>query len=270
MKELVEYRERVEALIDTCQRLSETDISVSASEFMAVTKIVQKLLGVQERAPVDFKMKPEEVGAKMVSIIDILEKRKIEVFPDPKVDFDIESAIEEVNENKLLLCSWSGHTVLECKLEYRMSEHGSSKANFDERCRGKNPTFVFIKSDHERVFGGFTTVEWMTPDTADYRLQDDNAYLFSITHKTKHPVYKHRTSAVRLWNEKYLFFFGGGCDLGIAEKCDKYKDSWTNFGFTYKPPEGIKPQSEEAMAYLAGAYCFKVKELEVYSVNFIL
>ena len=46
-------------------------------------------------------------------------------------------------------------------------------------------------------------------------------------------------SAVRLWKDKYLFFFGSGCDIGVCENCDRKKDSWTNFGGTYLPPEKV-------------------------------
>lgn len=52
----------------------------------------------------------------------------------------------------------------------------------------------------------------------------------------------------------------------MGESCDRKKDSWTNLGFTFEPPEGLKPLSEAAKSYLAGEYCFKVRELEVYKL----
>jgi len=46
IKEMQDYRDRVQTLVDTCVKLNETDITVSALEFFSLTKIIEKLLGV--------------------------------------------------------------------------------------------------------------------------------------------------------------------------------------------------------------------------------
>jgi hypothetical protein len=40
ISELLDYRERVQALIGTCIRLRETDISVTSQEFLSLSKII--------------------------------------------------------------------------------------------------------------------------------------------------------------------------------------------------------------------------------------
>ena len=60
--------------------------------------------------------------------------------------------------------------------------------------------------------------------------------------------------------------FGGSPDLAICENSNVKKDSWSNLGFTYELPQGITYDSDKSKSYLAGEYCFKVLEIEVYKV----
>ena len=90
--ELLEYRDGVQTLIDTCTQLSETNISVSSIELLSLAKIIQKILGVADRRGISSETKI----SKMVSILDILEKRKPEMkvtIIEPSIEFDQPSCI---------------------------------------------------------------------------------------------------------------------------------------------------------------------------------
>ena len=65
IKELLEYRDRVQTLVDTCVKLNETDITVSALEFLSLTKIIEKLLGVGSGGS----------ATQMQTLVDVLEKK---------------------------------------------------------------------------------------------------------------------------------------------------------------------------------------------------
>lgn len=43
---------------------------------------------------------------------------------------------------------------------YRGSEDGFSTESFHRLCDGISPTLTIIKSEHNKVFGGFTSVSW--------------------------------------------------------------------------------------------------------------
>ena len=58
--------------------------------------------------------------------------------------------------------------------------------------------------------------------------------------------------------------FGGGRDLFIANNANKNKGSYTNFGYTYRPPSGYGFRSSNTKALLAGSYRFTPDEVEVY------
>ena len=62
----------------------------------------------------------------------------------------------------------------------------SRVAYFHSKVDGISPTFVFIKSQHDLVFGFYTTIPWAIPDSDDTRYMDKDSYIFSVSHKTKH------------------------------------------------------------------------------------
>jgi hypothetical protein len=64
---------------------------------------------------------------------------------------------------------------------------------------------------------------------------------------------------------EYLFAFGNG-DIAIFDECNMNKTNHSYFGWTYKPPDNIEFGSDEANSYLAGAFNFKVEEIEVFLI----
>ena len=66
-------------------------------------------------------------------------------------------------------------------------------------------------------------------------------------------------------NSSRLCCFGGS-ELCINDNCNVNENSNSNIGDTYKPPEGMVYNSEEAKKYLAGSHKFRVEEIEVYKI----
>ncbi len=66
----------------------------------------------------------------------------------------------------------------------RGSIHGFSAQVFHELCDAKGPTISIVESDSGKIFGGFTTVAWMSYDCRYF--SDAPAFIFSLTNKTIH------------------------------------------------------------------------------------
>ena len=68
---------------------------------------------------------------------------------------------------------------------WRASENAFQKASFEDNCVNKGPTFSVIQSDNDRVFGGYTSKNWIRherDDTSYSYTTDDKAWLFSFHH----------------------------------------------------------------------------------------
>lgn len=71
-------------------------------------------------------------------------------------------------------------------LLFNASVDGLTSTVFHQKCDGQGPTLTVVKSkEYNRVFGGFTTLDW---STAGQNYKDDSAFLFSLDDLTVYPV----------------------------------------------------------------------------------
>ena len=43
---------------------------------------------------------------------------------------------------------------------YRGSENGFAAEVFHNKCDNMGPTLIIVKSEHSKIFGGFTDINW--------------------------------------------------------------------------------------------------------------
>jgi hypothetical protein len=92
-------------------------------------------------------------------------------------------------------------------LVYRGTRDGFKGEDFHKKIGGKGFLLMIFKTTLGKVFGGYTQVAWPI-DTKD--LKDDNAFMYSITHKEKYPIKKDHSRAIRNSNpvSTYLVVYG--------------------------------------------------------------
>jgi hypothetical protein len=60
-----------------------------------------------------------------------------------------------------MLKQWFDDQLLELKILYRGTEHSFAYAAFLDRCADKGPTLSVIQSENGRIFGGYTSKNWI-------------------------------------------------------------------------------------------------------------
>ena len=181
-----------------------------------------------------------------------------------------ESVMKEVNDGLDSLYEWSGNRKMRLQLLYRGPRDGTTLHQVNSKINDKGPTFVFIKSEFGLVFGCFTSIPWTKPNHDTIWYSDKTAYIFSLSHKTRHLQYQKFDQVIEHWNEGFIFMVGKGDDFAIRDNFDNKTNNYTLFGNgngSYKPPEGMS--EEDAMKYLGGSQKFRVTDLEVYEVFFL-
>jgi TLD len=142
--------------------------------------------------------------------------------------------MEEVNNLFPLIYNWFHFRgLLELELLFRGTRDGFTLPAFHEKLDGNNQLIFFVKSaEHNRVFGGYTALPWTTPKTDALFYYDFQAWIFSLTKRTKHlPVLGGDVNAVQHFSKDSLFAFGWG-DFGVKENCDQHYENWSNYGVT--------------------------------------
>ena len=120
---------------------------------------------------------------------------------------------------------------------YRGSRDGFDATNFHEKCDTKPNTVTLIKSEHEKIFGGFISVPWESESGKEW-VSDSSAFLFSVSHKFISKIKSDETSNA-VWHHSN---FGPkfGSDILISHDCNTNSESFSNFGSAYTLPLGMK------------------------------
>ena len=135
-----------------------------------------------------------------------------------------------MNENEfdmvhLAIKSRMNKEVKELKKLYQASIDGDGAINFHSRCDSIPNTLVLIKSAGNRRFGGFTSVQWSSPSSSEWK-DDPNAFLFSLD---KNKIYPYKKDGKAIYNYKGCGpYFGNGTDLYIGQHGIQEKHLWTN------------------------------------------
>jgi hypothetical protein len=85
------------------------------------------------------------------------------------------------------VAEWVGGKRIRLEKQYRMTEDSFKRAVWKEKCGDKGPLLHVLESDSGKRFGGYSDVKWPKTDESKYH-PDPKAFLFSLTHFTKHPV----------------------------------------------------------------------------------
>jgi len=176
----------------------------------------------------------------------------------------LNSAIVKDSEQAKLLMQWVEEAIpnkgkIEYKLLYRMTTHGVGPAKFHELCNNKGPTLTICLTTTNFILGGYAGKSWY--DSDGVYVPDPAAFIYSLTHKTKHAKQKD-TSYSTISNRNYGPIFGNGHDILIWENNSTGKNSCVSKGnYNYELPNGVDNDS-----YLAGSSRFTLAEMEVYSV----
>ena len=111
--------------------------------------------------------------------------------------FNNNSVIMKENEFELIhlaIKSRINKEVKELKKLYQATIDGDGPINFHTKCDNIPYTLILFKSEKNRRFGGFASLEWKSPSSNEYK-DDKNAFLFSLDKQKIYP-YKNKGYAI--------------------------------------------------------------------------
>ena len=192
--------------------------------------IINELKSENENLKKEIKNLKEEIKEIKVLIEPI--KRYKEIKINRYTTFNEKSVImkeDEFNFIKPVIEVKINKKIKEIKKLYQATVDGDLAKSFHKKCDGFANTLVIIKSGGNRRFGGFTTIQWWSPDNKESYSPDKYAFLFSLDNKKIYPFigqehyysYSNQKHAVYL-NKDYGPSFGG---------CQIYKNN--DYSFDY-------------------------------------
>ena len=137
-----------------------------------------------------------------------------------------------------------------------MSENGQNSKDFHQYCDKKEPTLTIVKTTENKIFGGFTPLQW---DNKGGYLKDesDQTFIFSLNLKKRFNMINKDEKAIH--NGNYGPYFGN-CDFGLEENMNKGQaDANSSYNFlSNKNLEIIEKKGENVN--------FNVENFETYKV----
>lgn len=119
------------------------------------------------------------------------------------------------------------------KLIFRLTRDGGEAGTFHDMCDHIKNTITLIMSEDGKIFGGYASIPWTSE--LGYKL-DEKAYLFSLDQQSIYSVVEKENA---VYHSPHCLSSFGKDDLLIYNGCDEIRGSYSEFGSSYKLPDGI-------------------------------
>ena len=220
---------------------------------------------------IDFLMtENKELKNKISSIENIIQKQgeQIKQLTENKILNKTNSIIKEEKPNLLennffsdsdivknkkdidLLVSFLSKKPKKTSILFNSKLDGYTIENFHKKVDNNSPTIFIIKTDTNRIFGGYTEHIWNIRN--DSKFKDDNAFVFSLDNKQKYTIINSEDAVVE--RKAYIQF--GACCFSINDNCNIKENK--SFGGSYRTTKNC----------LSGKSKFKVNDYEVHLFEF--
>ena len=145
------------------------------------------------------------------------------------------------------------------ELIFKMSENGSKSKEFHKYCDNKGPTLTLIKTNKNKIFGGFTTLDWKS-EGGDIYDKSKATFIFSLNLLKKYNMINSNKKAIKCGEKLGPTF--GDWDIGF-EKDMKKGESYANRSCNF-----LSNNNLELTGGKGDSEKFDTEELEIYKVIF--
>ena len=162
-----------------------------------------------------------------------------------------------VNKEEIkTIYDWLEKKPNNCKLLLDSKIDGDKTETFYQKCGGKSPTIVLVKTTEGNRFGGYTSFPWEIKDGGI--INDNNSFIFSLNKMKKYNILK-PNNAIQT-NNNYFAFGGITSDFCILNNCHSKNSNYCDHIFrTYSTTEQYELNG--------GKKNFTVSSYEVYQIE---
>ena len=172
------------------------------------------------------------------------------------------SSIIKDDKNSLnSITNWILETInkdeIKFELIFKMSENGNKSDDFHKYCDNKGPTLTLVKTTKNKIFGGFTPLNWKNKG---YGIKDSSnqTFIFSLNLNKKFNMINQKGDGIYCSSNYGPNF--GNCDFDLKENMkngETYANNYCNF---------LSNNNLELTGGKGDHENFDTEELEVYKV----
>ena len=136
-----------------------------------------------------------------------------------KVSFESSSIINDDINKQNTIINWIQEKInkkdINFKLIFKMTKHGYDGKSFHKYCDNKGPNLILIKTNKNRIFGGFTPLSWDNNAKAKFD-QTNQTFIFSLNLNKKYDMISVKKKAIQGFSVDYGPNFGD-YDFGLTK-----------------------------------------------------
>jgi len=178
---------------------------------------MKKRIEILEKENMDLKQKNINLEEKVKDIekrLISLENKNGKEIEEKEINKRLfKSNVINGNEEKTII-GWIPNRLESAELIFDSSRDGDTINAFKNKCQGKSPTLIIIKTNTWEIFGGYATSEWRKEGP----IEDYNSFIFSFNPDKKYKV-KNNKSALFGFRDNVIMFQFGCCAFRIANNC---------------------------------------------------
>ena len=138
---------------------------------------------------------------------------------------------------------------------FKMKENGYDSKDFHKYCDNKEPTLILVKTTKDKIFGGFTPLNWKNDKIS--KIDDSNqTFIFSLNSMKKYDLINKSNFAIRTSEGPYF----GNSDLKI------FSDMKNGISYANNNCNFLSNNNLELTGGKRESENFETEELEVYKV----
>ena len=202
MKDIEKIPDKIDLSLEQCKNINKIDnnniykfikeITEIENNINIITDFNSKINNIYNSKNIKIKFNVEEI-----EMNEIFEKIKtfgnIEFIHNNYEIFKLSSIINNDINSHILINNWIEETINKKEIKYelifKMSENGTNSEDFHKYCDNKGPTLTLVKTSENKIFGGFTPINW-NDEGGYYKDLNNQTFIFSLNLKKKYNMIK--------------------------------------------------------------------------------
>jgi hypothetical protein len=243
-----EYNDKINFFINDC-----IDIEKNILEINAINENIKKCNNLENNK---IMFTPEEEINQLVEKINAF--GKVSTMSNSNA-FNSSSIINNDITKQNSIIKWIKEKINEndvkFELIFKMSKDGSKAEDFHKKCNDQGPTLIIIKTTKDRIFGGFTPLNWK--NKGSFKDENNQTFIFSLNLMKKYDMIKREKDAIKCASYGPNF---GDCDIKLNTNL-KDGETYANSSCNYLSHNNLELTGGK------GEYeTFITEEFEVYKV----
>ena len=177
--------------------------------------------------------------------------------------FKSSAIINNLIEEQELIINWikekTNKNNFSATLIYKMSEKGTNCKDFHKHCDNKGPTLILIKTNKNKIFGGFTPLNWKNSGGSIYD-KSRQTFIFSLNLKKKYDMIDEKRVAIQYKSGDGPVF--GAHDFSLRSNM-KSGQTYANICCNF-----LKDNNLELTGGKGSNEDYETEEFEVYQIQF--